>query len=64
MAANSHSRAVSALKLIFGGCCDSYTTGPGSCIRTNRKRKAKYSADQWCRACIAYDALKQLKEIK
>jgi hypothetical protein len=49
-----------ALVLIAGDGCSSFTSGPGSCIRSDRKRDAVYVADRWCDACIAFDALAAL----
>jgi hypothetical protein len=51
------SRLRDALTHIAEDGCESYTTGPGSCINAGRSRDAEYTADRWCDQCVAYDAL-------
>lgn len=47
---------VEALKLIAGDRCENYTSG--SCIGDRgRTKDAPYTAERWCDACIAADAL-------
>jgi hypothetical protein len=48
-----------ALQMI-GTECENYT-GSLTCVMAGRKRGARYSADAWCRPCIAREALKPLR---
>lgn len=48
-----------ALRLIAGKSCSNFTTGPGSCLKQGRRRNAKYSAERWCDACIAWEAIQR-----
>lgn len=47
--------ALSALELIDRNGCTNFTRG--RCWDYGRLRGAKYSADAWCAACVARDAL-------
>lgn len=48
-------RVSSALRLIDRHGCSNYTSG--RCWDAGRTRGAPYTADSWCKACVAADAL-------
>ena len=57
-------RVRSALRLIAGiGCSNNYT-GNIRCWMRGRKRSAKNTAERWCDACIAKDALNSMRKRK
>lgn len=56
-AVSTFERFAEALRLIAGEHCTSFT-GVSSCINVgNRSAFARYGADKWCDACIAWAAL-------
>lgn len=46
-----------ALELIARGGCQNYTSGVRCWAVKGRFRGAHYTAEAWCEACIAQDAL-------
>ncbi len=47
----------SALLLIRGFECETFTTGLGSCFQNDRSPEAYFGADRCCTACVAWKAL-------
>lgn len=55
---SAHDQATVWLDLIAEDSCENYTSGPGTCTRTQgRYASARYGADRWCDPCRAWAAL-------
>lgn len=51
-----------ALRIIARSSCERLTTGPGSCwSQPGLTPEAEFTADQWCRPCVALAAIHDLK---